>query len=224
MGMRPIALLGTVMIIAAAACPLAAAPPAKKSSNVEIWRFDQTASVGGHPAQVLGRPLVIDTPLGKAAHFNGVNDALFVNVHPLAGARTWTWSVVFHPDLGGAPAQRFFHLAEVDPATGKNTGNRMLFEIRTMHGQWCLDSFAMDGAESRALLNCSKLHPLGRWYRVTAVYDGTMLKNYVGNELQGEGAVHLEPQGPAHSSIGVRINLQDYFKGAILEARFTPAP
>jgi hypothetical protein len=57
---------------------------------------------------------------------------------------------------------------------------------------------------------------------VTAVYDGTTLKNYVGDELQGEGEVHLLPQGKGHASIGVRINLQDYFKGAVMEARFTP--
>jgi hypothetical protein len=48
-----------------------------------------------------------------------------------------------------------------------------------------------------------------------------MLKNYVGDELQGEGAVHLIPQRPGHSSAGVRINLVDYYKGAIFETRFT---
>ena len=37
-------------------------------------------------------------------------------------------------------------------------------------------------------------------------------------ELQGEGSVQLVPQGPGHSSVGVRINLKDHFKGAILEA------
>jgi hypothetical protein len=47
------------------------------------------------------------------------------------------------------------------------------------------------------------------------------LSNYVDNELQGEGSVQLVPQGPGHSSVGVRINLKDHFKGAILEARFT---
>ena len=90
-----------------------------------------------------------------------------------------------------------------------------------MHGEWCLDSFAMAQGQEKTLLNCQKLHPLGKWYRVTAVYDGKTLKNYVGNELQGEGEVHLTPQGTGHSSVGVRINLKDYFKGAIFQARFT---
>jgi hypothetical protein len=187
----------------------------------QVWRFDQTSSVGGHTTKILGHPQVIETPYGKAVLFNGQDDALFTDVHPLTGAETWTWEVIFRPDEGGAAAQRFFHLSVLDPATGMDTNDRMLFEIRTMHGEWCLDSFAMAQGQEKTLLNCQKLHPLGKWYRVTAVYDGKTLKNYVGNELQGEGEVHLVPQGAGHSSVGVRINLKDYFKGAIFEARFT---
>ena len=187
-----------------------------------IWRFDDIHSIGGHPTHVLGAPYLVDSPYGEAIAFNGIDDALFVDVHPLAGAGTYTWEVIFRPDAGGAQAQRFFHLAEVDPATGKDTGNRMLFEIRIVKGEWCLDSFAYSNGSARTLLNCNDLHPLGQWYRVTAVYDGTMLRNYVGDEMQGEGELHLTPQGPGHSSIGTRIDRRDYFKGAIFEARFTP--
>ncbi len=187
----------------------------------EVWQFNQTSAIGGHATQVLGHPVVIETPLGKAAQFNGVEDALFVAVHPLAGAETWTWEVIFRPDADGAAAQRFFHLSVLDPATGKDIDDRLLFEIRIVKGQWCLDSFATAGGQSKTLLNCDKLHALGKWYRVTAVYDGTTLRNYVDDELQGEGSVHLVPQRPGHSSVGVRINLKDHFKGAIYEARFT---
>jgi hypothetical protein len=190
-------------------------------STGEVWMFDQVSALGGHATKVLGHPQVIETPLGKAVHFNGVDDALFVPVHPLAGAETWTWEVIFKPDEDGAPAQRFFHLSVLDPATGKDVNDRLLFEIRIVKGQWCLDSFAMAGEQSRTLLNCDKLHPFGRWYRVTARYDGKKLSNYVDDDLQGEGEVQLAPQRPGHSSAGVRINLKDYFKGAIYEARFT---
>lgn len=219
-GVRREMLLGFVLALLILVC-LSASAQSSSSTRPEIWRFDRIASLGGHPAKVLGHPQLIGTLYGKAVQFNGVDDALFVDVHPLAGAQTWTWEVIFRPDAGGAPEQRFFHLAVVDPVTGKDTGDRMLFEIRLVNGQWCLDSFATAGGQSRTLLNCDKLHPLGQWYRVTAVYDGTTLKNYVGDELQGKGAVHLIPQGPGHTSIGVRINLRDYFKGAIFEARFT---
>jgi len=187
----------------------------------EVWRFDQTASVVGHPVKALGHPRVIATELGDAVAFNGVDDALMVGVHPLAGAATWTWEMIFRPDANGAAAQRVFHLQVRDPATGADVADRMLFEIRIVKGQWCLDSFATSAGQAATLLNCEKLHPLGQWARVTAVYDGTTLRNYVGDELQGEAAVKLAPQGAGHSSVGVRINLVNYFKGAIYEARFT---
>jgi len=125
----------------------------------EVWRFDQTASLGGHSTKVLGAPKVIDTEIGKAVTFNGVDDALFVGVHPLAGAATWTWEMIFKPDPDGKPEQRIFHLQSVDPATGADFPNeRMLFEIRIVKGQWCLDSFATAGGQSRTLLDCGKLH------------------------------------------------------------------
>lgn len=202
------------------ACSLSGQTAAAPQATV--WRFDNIDSIGGHATHVLGHPRAIDSPYGKAVEFNGVDDALFVDAHPLAGASEYTWEVVFRPDADGAQAQRFFHLAEVDPATGKDTGNRMLFEIRIVKGEWCLDSFAFSNGSSRTLLNCDKRYPLGEWYRVTAVYDGKMLRNYVGSELQGEGELHLTPQGAGHSSIGTRIDRRDYFKGAVLMARMTP--
>ncbi len=112
-------------------------------------------------------------------------------VHPLAGAETWTWEMVFKPDADGKAEQRIFHLQSMDPATGEDVPEeRMLFEIRIRDGQWCLDSFATSGGQRLPLLNCEKRYPFGKWYRVTTVYDGKMLKNYVGDELQGEGEVN----------------------------------
>jgi len=193
-----------------------------QTSQEKIWRFDRTDSIGGHPTEVIGQPHVIDSPYGKAVEFNGVDDGIFVPEHPLAGASTFTWEVIFRPDVDGAEAQRFFHLQEQDPATGKDTMNRMLFEIRIVDGQWCLDSFASSGESNRTLLNCKMLHPLGKWYRVTAVYDGKELRNYVDDELQGAGSLELTPQFAGRTSVGVRINKVYYFKGAILMARMTP--
>ena len=208
--------------IAGATCLVLAFGAALPAAAQEIWRFDQTASLGGHATKVLGHPQVIDTAMGKAVAFNGVDDALFVDVHPLAGAATWTWEMIFKPDADGKPEQRIFHLQSIDPATGADFANeRMLFEIRIVNGQWCLDSFAAAGGQSRALLNCEKLHPFGPWYRVTAVYDGKMLHNYVGDELQGEGPLDIPPERPGRSSVGTRIDLRDYYKGGMYEARFT---
>ncbi len=189
--------------------------------GTKVWRFDSIHRIDGLTTQVFGHPRVIETQYGKAVAFNGVDDGLIVPEHPLAGASTYTWEVIFRPD-GGAFAERFFHLQEQDPVTHRDTTNRMLFEIRVVNGQWCLDSFASSGADHRTLLNCKLLHPLGRWYVVTAVYDGKMLRNYVDGQLQGEGPLQLKAQLPGRSSVGMRINHKFFFKGAILEARMVP--
>lgn len=189
--------------------------------RVITWRFDRTDTIGGRHTRVFGHPSVIESPFGKAMQFNGIDDALIVPEHPLAGASKYTWEVIFRPD-GGAFAQRFFHLQEQDPATGQDTGNRMLFEIRVVNDKWCLDSFASSGENHLTLLNCKLLHPLGKWYVVTAVYDGKELRNYVDGQLQGEGPLDLKPQLPGRSSVGMRINQKYFFHGAILLARMTP--
>ena len=65
------------------------AAPAGPPSQ-EVWIFDRIDQIAGHPTTVLGHPHVIDTPLGKAVEFNGVDDGLSIGVHPLAGAETFT--------------------------------------------------------------------------------------------------------------------------------------
>jgi hypothetical protein len=213
----------TAMLFLAVGVNAGSEGSAKQVTATQLtWRFENTASLGGHATRMLGHPKVIETPMGKAIAFNGVDDALFADVHPLAGAQTWTWEMIFKPDADGGAEQRIFHLQSIDPVTGEDVPQeRMLFEIRIRDGQWCLDSFATSGGQSKALLNCEKKYPFGKWYRVTTVYDGKMLKNYVGDELQAEGEVKLVPQRPGHFSVGVRMNLVDWYKGAIWGTRFT---
>ncbi len=149
------------------------------------WKFDRLDQIGGHAVTVLGSPKVIDTPQGKAIQFNGINDALFLNVHPLAGAEAFTWEVIFRPDSDGPAAQRFFHMQE------DGSQNRLLFETRIIDKQWALDSFAMTSSGSRALMDTKKLHPADRWYQVAAVYDGVNYRNYVNGTLQVAAQVKL---------------------------------
>jgi len=181
----------------------------------ETWKFDNLQSIGGHTVKVMGNPKVIDTPKGKAIEFDGVDDAIFLEVHPLAGATTFTWEAIFRPDKGGKAEQRIFHLQE----NGSET--RMLFETRLVGDQWYLDAFVRSDAGNQALMEKTKLHPLGEWYAIAAVYDGKELSSYVNGVLQMKAALKFAPQKPGRTSLGVRINLKDYFKGAFREARMT---
>ncbi len=176
------------------------------------WQFDNLNSIAGNKVTVVGHPQVVD----HAIRFNGIDDAVFLDTHPLAGAETFTWEAIFRPEKGGKPEQRFFHLQE------DGTDNRMLFEIRVVGDQWCLDSFVKSGADSRALLDREKLHPLDEWYAVAAVFDGHEFRNYVDGVLQGAGELHAAPQKAGKTSVGVRFNKVDYFKGSVRSARMTP--
>jgi hypothetical protein len=185
----------------------------------EVWTFDRVDRIGGHPTTVLGNPRVVDTPSGKAVEFNGVDDALLIDVHPLAGAETFTWEAIFRPD-GGNAEQRWFHLEEA-PASGLDSNNRMLFEIRVIDGKWCLDAFNKSGADQKALLNRQHLHELGSWHHVAAVYDGSEFRSYVDGALDGSAQIHLAPQKAGRTAVGMRMNKLYYFKGAVRVARFT---
>src|SRR5215467_13209082 len=131
--------LGCAVLTALLVGQPAAAP--REAPRATVWTFDKLGRIGGFPTTVLGHPRIINTPVGKAIEFNGVDDALFVESHPLAGMRTFTFEALFRPDPGGAPEQRWFHLAERDPKTGKDTDTRFLFEIRVIGDEWCLDAF-----------------------------------------------------------------------------------
>jgi hypothetical protein len=178
------------------------------------WNIDSLETIGGHPVEVLGDPQLIHTTDGPAVEFDGVGDALFLPVHPLAAAKTFTWEVIFRPDSGGGAEQRFFHLQV------EGVEDRLLFETRLVEGGWYLDAYASSG-EFIPLVVPEKLYALDQWFHIAQTYDGTTYHAYVNGELQDSAELALRPQGPGRTSIGVRINLVDYFKGAIRQARFT---
>ena len=208
----------TLTVAFAVAAGLAIAVPADPPAQ-EAWTFDRLDRIGGHQTTVLGTPRVIDTPAGKAIEFDGVDDGVQLDVHPLAGAQTFTWEAIFRPD-GGPVEQRWFHLEEA-PGNGLDGNNRMLFEIRVVDGRWCLDAFIKTGAASKALLDRTRLYSLGAWHHVAAVYDGKEFRSYVDGMLDGSAPIQLAPQGPGRTAVGMRLNKVYYFKGAVRTARFT---
>jgi hypothetical protein len=195
-----------------------------------VWNFDSLDKIGGLTPRVEGHPKVIDTAYGKAIEFNGVDDALFFDRHPLAGDAQFTFEAIFRPD-GGDPSQRWFHIAEVDPRTGLDslpTGTndpnpRFTFELRVVdQDKWYLDAFTAGTGYNKPLQFSDKTHPIGHWYAVAQSYDGKIYRSYVDGVLQGEAPIDFKPQGPGHASVGTRINRLNYFRGAVMQARFTP--
>jgi hypothetical protein len=196
-----------------------------------LWTFDRLDPIGGVKTTVEGEPRIVETPLGQAIEFDGVDDAVWIEKHPLAGAKTFTFEAIFRPD-GGAFEQRWFHLAARDPATGllasadhpttgQDANARFLFEIRVVGANWYLDAFVNGPGYNRALMFKDKLHPMGRWYHVAQTKDGTTIRSNVNGALQGEAAIAFTPLGEGAASIGTRINRRNYFRGAVRQARFS---
>jgi len=225
---RSAALCAAFILASAGGCAPVEPPNGAAPTASQDWRFDNLERIGGAPARAEGDPQIVATPLGKAVLFDGVDDALFVAAHPLAGAEQFTAEAIFRPH-GGAFEQRWLHLADAagapadaDPPVPPS-GPRMLFEIRVVGDRWYLDTFVTGPGYNQTLIVPEKTFPVGRWYHVAQTYDGTTYRSYVDGELQAEAPIAFQPQGPGHSSVGTRINRRDYFNGEVLAARFTPA-
>lgn len=207
------------LVIGALATSIAS--PAFARSRAEIWSFDNLERIGGHPIRIEGSPILVDSPLGAALTFDGEQDAVFIDSHPLAGAGRFTFEALFRPD-GGAFEQRWFHLeSDQNPPVAPGTGTtRMLFEIRVVEDHWYLDAFMRGDGYNQVLIVPEKRFPTGNWYHVAQTYDGTTYRSYVNGALQAEAAVPFKPQGPGKASVGIRMNKVNPFKGAIRQAAF----
>ena len=210
--------LGSLLAIAAGFVPARAGT---SQPGQIVWTFDRLDRIGGAATHVEGHPQLISTPAGKAVQFNGVDDVLFIDQHPLAGAATFTIEAIYRPD-GGEFEHRWLHLSEIDPATGADSDARFLFEHRVVGNQWYLDAFVTGPGYKQTLVVPEKLFAVGKWYHVAQTYDGKTYRSYVNGVLQAEAPIEFKPQGAGHSSVGARINRVSFFKGAILNARFTP--
>jgi len=182
----------------------------------QVWQLDNLVNIGGHPVEVVGEPQVIETPEGNALEFDGVDDAIFLNVHPLAGWDIFTVEVIFKPYADGLKEQRFFHMQEAD------TNERVMFETRlTDDNRWFLDTFIRSGEGNHTMYAEDHKHPIGPWYHAAIVVDGKTFKHFVNGKLELIKEIEFAPQDPGRTSLGVRINQVYWYKGAIRTARFT---
>jgi hypothetical protein len=183
-----------------------------------VWRLENAKMIGTQEPLVLGAPQPVDAPpAGRALHFNGSSDGLIMPVIPITGWAQFTIEVLFKPEAGGTPEQRFMHVEDTK-------GGRVMMETRlTEDNHWYLDTFLLSGPSSLALIDKTKLHPADHWYWVALRYDGKLMTSFVNGVKELEGPVAFAPMVEGKMSLGVRQNRVFWFKGAIGEVRFTPA-
>lgn len=179
------------------------------------WQIDTLKGVGGFPTLLVGNPEVIDTPGGLAVLFDGNEDGLQVNANPIFEAESFTMELVLRPDPEGNLEQPCFHMREIG---GENS---VLLEIHGASDQWFLYSSIQSEGEFQSLAADSLRHSFGTWYHVALVYDGKMMRQYVNGREELSGAIRIVPFERGRTSLGTQMDLMGFFKGAILQARFT---
>lgn len=220
--MRALQLLVTgAAVLAISGCGSDGGPHqlASAEKSAVTWHLDNLASIGGHAVEVSGNPVLIDTPTGKAIEFDGVDDGIFLDVHPLAGMSTFTVEIVFMPYRGGASEQRYFHMQE------SSSDDRVMFETRLVGNEsWFLDTFVKSGDQRVTLYAKDHEHALDEWHHAAIVVDGDAVEHFVNGRRELGAAIQYVAQDQGKTSIGVRINRVHWFKGAISTVRFTPKP
>lgn len=170
-----------------------------KSSNVEIN----------------GNPQVVSSPYGEAVSFDGIDDALFLDELPLQGLQEFTVEMIFKPEINGTFEQRVLHI-------GESRGDRMLLEIRAVDSNWYFDGYAASGTNKKALIDEKLIHPLEQWHHVAFVVTPKNRITFVNGKQELIEDFPFLPIETGQTSIGVRMNKVNWFKGTIYKIRITP--
>ena len=191
--------------------------PDKKSSTQKntTWIINKLPVLNQDRIQVLGTPDTVSCKYGKAIHFNGIDEGIFLDEMPLKDLTQFTIEVIFQPESGGNFEQRFFHCGEI-------SGDRILLEIRTTENDWYFDAYIKTKDQQLALISPDFLHPLDEWYHVAYVVDNGKLLTYIDGKKELEGEIKMTPIQNGKCSFGVRQNLQSWFKGSIYSVKISP--
>ena len=199
-----------------------------QSDTSVTWILDNVDSIGGNPTIKTGDPVVIETPIGPAVLFNGIDDDLLVKANIIKGVTTFTLEAIFRPDSIENPnipgniqkEQRYLHIEKRD--TTQKTNRRILFETRiTDNNKWWADSFVKYDSYVGILAPKQKFYSLGEWHHHALVFDGDSLYHYIDGVNDTTTAGTWGPIDDAYTSIGVRMDLRpirdpkSWFKGAI---------
>jgi hypothetical protein len=189
----------------------------------EVWEINSLKKIGGHSVQVSGNPQIVNTELGKAMKFNGVEDKLLVDNNPIGDATEFTVEVVFKPDPAGEinSAPRFIHLQDPNDPLEK----RVLIELRvTPENVWYLDGYMQTDAGEKTLVNKTLTHPLGGWCHAAVTYKDKIFKTFVNGIQELSGTVTYTEKlinKIGKTSIGGRMDNRNYYIGLVKTLKIT---
>jgi len=190
--------------------------PYNQNSDTETkWILSEIKRSDKNVIQFWGTPEIKNSMYGKTVHFNGSDEGFLLNEMPLRNLEEFTIEAIFHPDRDGNFAQRFFHCGEV-------TGSRVLLETRSKNGNWYFDAYIKTNKGQLTLIDSTRLHPLAQWYHVAFVNNKGKLSTYINGIRELEGNVEMVPLKKGKTSIGVRQNLQSWFKGSVYSIKVSP--
>lgn len=202
----------TFFALAALLMAVACSSPEPIPGTVD-WRVADLPSIDS----IKGAPMLIDTKLGKAVHFNGETDGYFLGENPLQGMEELTVEVIFRQAGDAAFEQRFLHMGTV-------RGARILFETRVNpDATWYLDTFIrLDKDTDLVLIDPEQTHPADRWYNLAMVVADGKATSYVDGVEQLTGEIPYREIVEGITSVGVRQNQVCWFKGDMYRIRITP--
>jgi hypothetical protein len=207
-------------VIALGLFPLSASTQTADSSI--IWNLEMVESITGYTISDFSKPpAVIETTIGKASHFNGIDQALLIKANPIGSAKAFTIEVIFRPDSitdDINKEQRFLHIMK--PGFEKC---RLLIELRMNKSQhWVLDNCLSSDSSTLILSNRNFSHPAGYWYHVALVFENETATSYVNGNKELTGHIKLFPITDGETSVGVRQTYTSWYNGSMKVIRFTP--
>ena len=215
---KTIKVLGTAITIMMMMIFLLSASSPNEIKPIVVWKLHDTTAVDGIKPIVLGTPQIIPENKRSALMFDGIDDGLIIPINPLKGLKHFTVEILFKPAACDSAAPRMVHIQDEE-------GNRCTIELRiTRQGKWYLDAFLKNGKINKGLTlyDSTRQHLCDQWYWVALMYDGNTMTQYVDAMKEKEGTIALNTMTDGQTSVGVRLNRINWFKGQISEIRFSP--
>lgn len=196
--------------------------PLEAASSTVVWRPAELFNSPTFSSTVIeGDPQIIESPMGPAVTFDGVDDRLLVDQNPLFGVEEFTIETIIYPNdaYPNNVEPRYFHIE-----SGTNKDRRVTMELRLNDSnQWYLDAYIKSDNGSLTLIDETLVHPTGQWFHAAITYKSKTFTSYVNGvqELTGE-VEYLPIPKDAKSSIGARMNEIHWLNGGIQSITITP--